>query len=58
VEETGYKVYKYRWVVLVVYMLITMMNQLLWITFASITKDAVIYYGVSDLSIGMLSMVS
>jgi len=57
VEETGYKVYKYRWVVLVVYMLITMMNQLLWITFASITKDAVIYYGVSDLSIGMLSMV-
>jgi sugar phosphate permease len=56
-EETGYKIYKYRWVVLIAYMLITIMNQLLWITFASITKDAVGFYHVSDLGIGLLSMV-
>lgn len=55
-EESGYKVYPYRWVVLIAYMLITMMNQLLWITFASITRDAVGFYHVSDLSIGLLSM--
>ncbi len=32
-------------------------QQLLWITFASITSSAVTFYKVSDLSIGMLSMV-
>lgn len=56
-EESGYKVYPYRWVVLIAYMLITMMNQLLWITFAAITRDAVGFYRVSDLSIGLLSMI-
>jgi MFS family permease len=59
-EETSYKVYRYRWVVLIAYMLITMLNQLLWITFASITKDSVSFYSayhVTDLSIGFLSMI-
>ena len=31
-------------------------NQVLWITFASITSKAAAYYGVSDLGIGLLSM--
>jgi len=31
-------------------------NQLLWITFAPITSSAATYYGVSDLSIGLLSV--
>lgn len=39
-----------------VYMLITAVNQLLWITFAPITSDATQFYGVSDLKIGILSM--
>lgn len=39
-----------------VYMLIVAVNQLLWITFAPITSDAVLYYGVSDIQIGILSM--
>ena len=51
------KVYGYRWVVLAVFMLITVLNQMLWITFAPITKDAAAFYGVSDLSIGLLSLV-
>jgi predicted MFS family arabinose efflux permease len=37
-------------------MFITAANQLLWITFAPITGSAARYYGVSDLSIGLLSM--
>ncbi len=41
---------------LTVYMLIVAVNQLLWITFAPITGDSAIYYGVSDLKIGILSM--
>lgn len=55
-EETSFKVYGYRWVVLLAFMCIIVANQLLWITFAPITGTAATYYGVSDLSIGLLSM--
>jgi len=55
-EKSTFKVYGYRWIMLAVYMFIVAMNQLLWITFAPITSEAVIYYGVSDLWIGILSM--
>ncbi len=55
-EQTGFKVYGYRWVVLLAFMFVVAINQLLWITFAPITSSAATYYGVSDLSIGLLSM--
>ena len=50
------KVYGYRWVVLLAFMFVVAMNQLLWITFAPITSDSAQFYGVSNLSIGLLSM--
>jgi len=56
-KADNFKVYGYRWVMLVVFMFIVAVNQLLWITFASITSDAVKFYRVSDLSIGLLSMI-
>ena len=55
-EEGNYKVYSYRWVVLAVFMLVIFANQMMWITFASITSMAADFYAVSDLSIGLLSM--
>ena len=55
-EQDNFKVYSYRWIVLLAFMFIVAINQLLWITFASITGDAAKFYGVSDLSIGLLSM--
>jgi cyanate permease len=55
-EQTSFKVYGYRWVVLLAFMFVVAINQLLWITFAPITGSAATYYGVSDLSIGLLSM--
>ncbi len=55
-ESTTFKLYRYRWIMLAVYMFIVIVNQLLWITFAPITADSVQYYGVSDIQIGMLSM--
>jgi MFS family permease len=55
--STAVKVYGYRWVVLLAFMFITAMNQLLWITFAPVTITAAAFYHVSDLSIGLLSMV-
>lgn len=55
-EKKDFKVYAYRWVVLLAFMTIVAVNQLLWITFAPITGSAAKFYGVSDLSIGLLSM--
>ena len=55
-EQISFKVYGYRWVVLLAFMLVVVVNQLLWITFAPITSSTAQYYGVSDLSIGLLSM--
>lgn len=49
--------YPYRWVVLTVFMLQMAVQQLLWITFAPITGGAAAFYHVSDLNIGILSMV-
>jgi len=51
------KVFKYRWVMLGVFMLVVAINQLMWISFAPITGEAAGFYGVSDLAIGLLSMV-
>jgi cyanate permease len=56
-NESSIRVYGYRWIVLVVFMLIAGMTQVLWITFAPITGAAAQYYGVSDLMIGLLSLV-
>lgn len=53
---SSFKVYGYRWIVLVAFMLVILVNQLLWISFAPITSSAASYYGVSDLAIGLLSV--
>ena len=55
-EQTSFKIYSYRWIVLLAFMFVVAINQLLWITFAPITSSAATYYAVSDLSIGLLSM--
>ena len=56
-EKSEVRVYGYRWIMLVAFMLVIAANQLLWITFAPITGDAARFYGVSDLAIGLLSMI-
>jgi MFS family permease len=55
--DKPYRLYGYRWVVLAVFMLINLTMQMLWIAYAPITGSAAKFYGVSDLQIGMLSMV-
>jgi MFS family permease len=52
-----FKLYGYRWIVLGVFMLINLTIQVLWITYAPITGLAAEYYQVTDLQIGLLSMV-
>ncbi len=55
-EQPAYKIYGYRWIILVVFMLVAAFNQLVWITFAPVTESAASYYHVSQLDIGLLSM--
>lgn len=54
--ESEFKVYGYRWVVLLAFMGVIAVNQLLWITFAAVTTEATQFYRVSDLAIGLLSL--
>jgi cyanate permease len=56
-DNQEFRIYRYRWIMLIVYMLVVAVNQMMWITFAPITSAAVQYYGVSDLRIGILSMI-
>lgn len=55
-KSDDFRVYRYRWIMLIVFMIAIAVNQLLWISFAPITSEAAQYYGVSDLKIGILSM--
>lgn len=52
-----FRVYPYRWVVLLAFLLNLTATNVMWITFAPITGAAAQFYGVSDMSIGLLSMI-
>jgi len=54
--STAVRAYTYRWVVLLAFMAVIFVNQVLWITFASITGPAAAFYGVSDLAIAALAL--
>ena len=54
--DKEFQLYRYRWVVLAVFMFINLTIQMLWIGYAPITGPAAAYYGVSDLQIGLLAM--
>lgn len=55
-SEKTFQLYRYRWVVLAVFMFINLTIQMLWIGYAPITGPAAKFYGVTDLQIGILSM--
>jgi len=56
VKEGNYKVYRYRWAVLVATMLVNLTIQALWIAYSPVASSAATYYGVSDLAIGFFAM--
>jgi len=51
-----YRVYASRWLVLGAYMLANMTIQILWISYAPVTTQSSLFYGVSELRIGFFSM--
>ena len=56
-EQSGIKVYGYRWVVLLVFFIINALMQMQWITFAPITSEAVAFYKVPAMQIDLLSLI-
>jgi len=55
-NDKGFRLYGYRWMVLGVFMFINLTIQTLWIAYAPITGPAAQFYGVTDLQIGLLAM--
>jgi hypothetical protein len=57
-SEEKIQVYGYRWLVLLLFMLVNITTQILWITFAAVTIPAQAYFGgVDELSIFLLSAI-
>ena len=56
-QITEYKVYGYRWIVLLLFGLVTLINQIIWITFAAIVPSATAFYGQTTNAIFLLSLV-
>jgi len=54
---SGIKMYTYRWIILALYFLITVIIEIQWLTFASISTAAQEFYQVSPLRIDFLSMI-
>ena len=55
-SEKNIKVYSYRWVVLLLFMLANIVMQFLWISYASVSATAALYYGQDVLMIDLLSL--
>ncbi|MHA1376450.1 MAG: MFS transporter [Promethearchaeota archaeon] len=50
-------VYRYHWIILIVFMLVNISSQILWITYGPVTSEAVAYYNVSESEILFLSTI-
>ncbi len=55
--ENQVQVYPYRWVVLFVFAMICAIIQIQWLTFASVAREARLFYNVSALQIDFLSLI-
>ena len=56
-NQPGIKVYPYRWIILSIYSLISVIIQIQWLTFASVSGAAQEFYQTSALRIDFLSMI-
>ncbi|MBN2773946.1 MAG: MFS transporter [Prolixibacteraceae bacterium] len=56
-NKYGIKTYPYRWIVLAVYFLITVIIEIHWLTFASLSTAAQEFYQTTSLRIDFLSMI-
>ncbi|MHA1347764.1 MAG: hypothetical protein ACTSO3_15295, partial [Candidatus Heimdallarchaeaceae archaeon] len=59
-SETKFEVSSYRWVVLIFFILIAIITQMIWITFAPITTEAAQYFfgNESTISLNLILLLS
>src|SRR5512140_2984755 len=57
-NDKGFRLYGYRWVVLGVFMFINLTIQILWISYAPVLIPAAKVYGATDTQIGLLAITS
>ena len=55
--EEKIQVYGYRWIILIIFMLVNIFSQILWISYATVTIEATTYYNVSEFEILFLSTI-
>ena len=55
--KTEIKIYPYRWIILIVYVIISVIIQIQWLAFASVSEAAQDFYHTSALRIDFLSMI-
>ncbi len=55
--EDKLQVYGYRWILLLIFMLGNLSLQILWISYATVTLDAAVYYNVDEFEILFLSTI-
>ncbi len=55
--KTEIKIYPYRWIILIVYVIISIIIQIQWLAFASVSEAAQDFYHTSALRIDFLSMI-
>ncbi|MHA1441994.1 MAG: MFS transporter [Candidatus Heimdallarchaeota archaeon] len=56
-EVSEYKAYKYRWVVLILFMFVGAVTQLIWVTYGTIIDESAGFFGVDELWIVVLALV-
>ena len=52
-----FKLYRRRWLILAVFSLVSMTNEVIWISLSSVTSIVQQYYGVDSISINWLSLI-
>ena len=55
--EESLQVYRYRWILLFIFMLGNISLQIMWISYATVTLEAATYYGVHEFDILFLSTI-
>ncbi|MFX1571885.1 MAG: MFS transporter [Promethearchaeota archaeon] len=56
-SEENIQIYSFRWVVLLLFMFTNITMQMLWISYAAVTLEASVFYGVEEFLILLLSMI-
>ena len=55
--DSEYKAYKYRWIVLIFFMLVGAVTQLIWVTYGTIIDESAGFFAVDELLIVLLVLV-